>query len=226
MHFFAQQDTQASRLLFILTSFRDVAVREQATRDQQSGGDHAVFQRPPQPPLMNESEPMSNIFGPNNNNSNYRNHDEPHTPSSLNPAHNRSSSNPQITSPLSYVASLGRNVSYPSNGPGFGDHHTPCNSSHYSLDNFLDLDRHQPFPSHSTANSESNDSLGENAEIDFEMLWRWPSANGLGVAPGVLGAGNGGSGEALGNIGGITVGLVQGVSDSSVPLFGLTSEDF
>ena len=102
-------------------------------------------------------------------------------------------------------------------------------SRHNSLDTFFDLGRVSNYP-HSAGSIHDSDSLGD-AEIDFESLWQWPSSNGLtGLTPG-LGPGMGltsmaGLGQssvqaAMGN--GIDV---QGISDSSVPLFAMSNVEF
>lgn len=71
--------------------------------------------------------------------------------------------------------------------------------------------------------------MGENAEIDFEMLWQWPNSHatgltaGAGVAMGMNGEGMLGGMNGTGG-GGLGGGLA--VHDGNVPLFGMSSADF
>jgi hypothetical protein len=98
----------------------------------------------------------------------------------------------------------------------------------HSLDAFFDLAR-VPGYSHSAGSVHDSDSLGD-AEIDFESLWQWPNSNGLtGLTPG-LGPGMGLSstvpmGQSSVPAGGNGLD-VQGISDSSVPLFHMSNGDF
>lgn len=58
----------------------------------------------------------------------------------------------------------------------------------------------------------SDGSEGQDEHIDFDALWAWPSNTPAVGTPRASGAG------ALGES------MVQGVSDSSVPLFGVLSK--
>jgi hypothetical protein len=96
-----------------------------------------------------------------------------------------------------------------------------------SLDTFYDLARVPSHPKSGTSN-DGNDSGGGDAEIDFESLWQWPNSNGTGLTPGGIAITPGGS---IGIVGGMqpafsTMNDVQGISDSSVPLFGLSTGEF
>jgi hypothetical protein len=100
---------------------------------------------------------------------------------------------------------------------------------HNSLDAFFDLARASSHP-HSTGSVHDSDSLGD-AEIDFESLWQWPSSNGLtGLTPG-LGPGLGltstlGPGQSS-VLAAVPNGIdIQGISDSSVPLFAMRNGEF
>lgn len=92
----------------------------------------------------------------------------------------------------------------------------------YSLDAFFDLAR---VTSHHSSGASEHDSLGENAEIDFETLWQWPNSTSTGLTPGIgLGMGMGANGGILGggemDGGGMDV---QGIAESNAPLFGTTT---
>jgi len=224
MHYFAQQDPQGSRLLFILTSFRDVVLREQAARDQQSISDQQV-QRFAQSQMATASEnndPMVNLFqgtrtfAPEN----------PSAPPVADPVICRHNSNPSI-SPAQPPTTLRSTASHPNDaiqsantGPD------SITSRHNSLDTFFDLAHVSSYPNSSGSN-DGTDSLGD-AEIDFEQLWRWPNSNGTGMTPGV-GPGMGLTPTANVGIAGAGVGGVidvQGISDSSVPLFAMITGEF
>lgn len=178
----------------------------------------------------NGNDPMGNIFSPDKNHQ----QEKPPTPSSssLDPILNGPLSNPGITPPSTHT-SVRPNSSYPANSnlnnsnPTYAAEHTrPRNDSIYSLDNFFDLDR--PLHTVSSSGSECNDSLGENAEIDFEMLWQWPNSHATGLTPGAS-VSMGMNGEGIlggmnGGVGGLSGGV--GVHDGNVPLFGISSADF
>ena len=84
--------------------------------------------------------------------------------------------------------------------------------------------------SNSAGSNDGNDSLGGDAEIDFESLWQWPNSNSTGLTPGA------GSGIGLtpgGSIGLVGAGQptsgtidVRGVNDSTVPLYRMSSTEF
>ena len=83
-----------------------------------------------------------------------------------------------------------------------------------SLDNFFDLARVS-----SNHTSDSNDSVGADAEIDFESLWQWPST---GLIPGELTPGGGISIIDGGQAGMGGVMNVQGAA----PVFGFMNAPF
>jgi hypothetical protein len=225
MHYFAQQDPQGSRLLFILTSFRDVVLREQAARDQQTLSDQAQARKFAQSQMIKVSEAndrMGNLF---QGSSGYA-PEKPAAPPVANPIINRNNSTTSI-SPTSaaYKTNFQRISSYhndtlssTANGPD------SMISRNNSLDAFFDLARVSSYPN-STGSGHDSDSLAD-AEIDFESLWQWSNSNGLtGLTPG-LGSGMGLTPASVMGVqdpvqaSGIDV---KGISDSSVPLFGMTS---
>jgi hypothetical protein len=233
MHYFAQQDPQGSRLLFILTSFRDVVQREQAARDQQTLNEQQAqaqalvqtFTQPQLIPVNDANDPMGNLFTGSS-----RHHAEnPSASGVVDPVSSRQNSAASL-SPANATAqpSLQRNSSssndtLPPSGVDI------MASRHNSLDTFFDLARVPSYP-HSTGSGHDSDSLGD-AEIDFESLWQWPNSNGLtGLTPG-LGPGIGltpkipmSQTSVPANV---ATGIdVQGISDSSVPLFGMSNGEF
>jgi len=85
--------------------------------------------------------------------------------------------------------------------------------------------------SNSAGSNDGNDSLGGDAEIDFESLWQWPNSNSTGLTPS--------AGSVIGLTPGGSIGLVgigppagggmidvHGVSNSTVPLYGMSSTEF
>jgi hypothetical protein len=231
MHYFAQRDPQGSRLLFILTSFRDVVQREQSAREQQALIEQAQAQAQTQPfappqliPVNDANDPMGNLFQGSKRQA-------AENPSVSAPT-DRVSSGHQSAASLSPVntapqPSLQRNSSSSNDAlsPGGPD---VMASRPNTLDAFFDLAR-VPGYSHSTGSVHDSDSIGD-AEIDFESLWQWPNSNGLtGLTPG-LGPGMGLSSTAgLGQSSLPTVGNgldVQGISDSSVPLFQMGNGEY
>jgi hypothetical protein len=209
MNYFAIQDTQGSRLLFVLTSFHEVALREQAARSQQASPE----QQPPVTslPITTENDsndpndPMGILLG-------QRSAQGKHTAASPIEV-NRPTSNLTKASPAS-PATLKRTPSYPTHDYTRMDSR---NNSLKSLDTFFDLARVSS-SSHS-GGSENNDPL--DTEIDFETLWQWPNFNSTGMTP-ALGVSD--PFEATAGImePAIAMESVQG----NVPLFGVASTDF
>lgn len=189
MHYLAQLDPQANRLLFILTSFRDVVVRQNAPASQNLN-QGIKSQVPPQHPsrsVLNENiDPIGDLFMDRTSAGM-----PPTIPATAGPPDpiGRHGSNPNV-SPPNQLNSLNR-PSSSSNDPINGDslnngHHQDMNigaspnsmrGRQNSLDTFLDLARV------SSNSGEPNDSFGGD-EIDFESLWQWPNSNGTGLTPG------------------------------------------
>jgi hypothetical protein len=226
MHYFAQQDPQGSRLLFILTSFRDVVQREQAARDQQTLNEQQAqaqaqtFAQSQLIPVNDANDPMGNLFKASSKQA-------PDNPAATDPISSRNNSSASLSPanvtsqpPFQHSSSSSNEIFSPT-GPDI------MASRHNSLDAFFDLARVSNYP-HSTGSIHDSDSLGD-AEIDFESLWQWPNSNGLtGLTPG-LGPGMGltspaGMGQGSGPVAhGIDI---QGISDSSVPLFATSNGEF
>lgn len=186
MHYLAQIDPQANRLLFILTSFRDVVVRQNAAASQNLNP-VVKAQLPPQHPSRSlpyeNVDPIGDLFMDGTSAGM-----PPTTPATAGPPEpiRRNGSNPNITPPR-HLNSQDRHPSSPSNamnGDTSNDYHQDMTMSgsptsvagrQNSLDTFLDLARV------SSNNGEPTDSFGE--EIDFESLWQWPT-NGPDLTPG------------------------------------------
>lgn len=224
MHYFAQQDPQGSRLLFILTSFRDVVQREQGARVQQTLNDQQAqaqtFAQAQSITMNDGSDPMGNIFKAS------KRHARGKASVSADPDPSRHSSAPDnSTADVTTMPPLQHNSSNETLSPDDLDDVAPRN---HSLDAFFDLAR-VPGYSHSTGSVHDSDSLCD-AEIDFESLWQWPNSNGLtGLTPG-LGPGIGLSstvpmGQSSAPAGGNGLD-VQSISDSSVPFFHMSNRDF
>jgi hypothetical protein len=226
MQYCAQYDPQANRLLFILTSFRDVVVRQQATTSlgPVAGSQSHAFMQTPSMPLGHENgDPVGNLL--------HTATTSPEKPSALMiPQLNQHSSNPTTSSPLPI------NVNSPtathSGSSSSNPQDRPRASRDNSLDAFFDLARVSSNHNSGASNDGNDSHSAGDAEIDFEMLWQWPSSNASGLTPG---AGSGIGFTPGGNIG-IIAGTnqnglggqvdIQGISESSVPLFGISSAEF
>lgn len=210
MQYCAQQDPQASRLLFILTSFRDVVIRQQATsplRPSNSLGNHEA------------DDPIGTLL--------HATAASPKVSSILKHPFIINKPSDLSNSPLPHkIHSPGTNHS------GIGSSKVSHSHNHTlsepSPDTFFDLSRLTNHSHHhsgaSTDGNESHNSAGD-AEIDFEMLWQWPNSNGTpgiaftpGGSVGILG---GGPAHNTGiNVSHVDI---QGISDSSVPLYGMSN---
>ncbi|KAG4436349.1 hypothetical protein IFR05_008170 [Cadophora sp. M221] len=212
MHYFSQQDPQARRLLVILNSFCDVVSNQQSIRTQQQDIARASGLIQPSTPSLAEdnNDAMANLFQGNVPFSN---------------------GNPVILSPVAGFNTVRRDSQSmtfsPPNPPASQlNNHFPSPGQHppsrqNSIDAFFDLARVSSHPN-SGASNDGNESLN-NDEIDFEALWHFPQTNSGVATPGII------SGMTPGGIlGGTQLNMheVQGISDSHVPLFGLTSTDY
>lgn len=228
MHYCAQQDPQASRLLFILTSFRDVVIRQQTATSQLTNSNQQSRPFIQQMSLGAEnSDPMGNLFHET------LSPEKPVAPSISEPLINRHNSNPSISpahplTTLNVPSSSAADNGNPAPGSNVAAHsHAESrNDSVNSLDTFFDLAR---VASNSAGSNDGSDSLGGDAEIDFELLWQWPHSNGTGFTPGAgsgIGLTPGGSISLIGGQGTGGAVNVRGVSDSTVPLYGLSRTEF
>ena len=178
MSYCAQHDPQANRLLYILTSFRDVVTRQQATTSLQpiSGLQSHAFMHTPSMSLGHENgDPIGSLLQTTIKSPEI-------SAASTVPKLHKLNSNLSATSPLPITTdspemSLGGSLA--------SNHHDRVHLSRDdSLDAFLDLARVSSNPSGSNDGTDSH-SAGD-AEIDFEMLWQWPNSN-SGLTPGPSG---------------------------------------
>lgn len=192
MHYCAQHDPQANRLLFILTSFRDVVVRQNAPASQgvDPDGRPPLHAQHPSRSLLDESiDPIGDLFMDDTSAG-----IPPTIPAIASPPDpiGRHDSNPS-TSPHRSLTSLNHpppSPNNPKNGNGVSNNnHQDRNAGpspnstkrQNSLDTFFDLARV------TSSSVDGHDSLGGD-EIDFEMLWQWPNSNGTGLTPGGSGS--------------------------------------
>ncbi|KAH7360451.1 fungal-specific transcription factor domain-containing protein [Rhexocercosporidium sp. MPI-PUGE-AT-0058] len=211
MRYFSEQDPQACRLLVILTSFRDVVARQQSIRAQQEDITRASGVISPSTPSLAEdnNDAMANLFQGGMPFSN---------------------GNRVISSPLAGFNTVRCDSQQTSFSPPnasisqLNNQFSPANqwplSRQNSIDAFFDLARVSSHPN-SSASNDGNESIN-NDEIDFEALWHFPQTNSGVATPGNI------SGMTPGSIGGTQLNMheVRGISDSHVPLFGLTNTGF
>lgn len=195
MNYCAQQDPQASRLVFILTSFRDVVSRQNATVSHGRYYSARGPQRSSQSVGMEKVDPsMSRPLYFLGNTNEYAVGDlftdkssaalPPSIPAIAGTSDpvGRCGTNPSISPPhpldtlnLPVSSSNAMNTGIEQDASMDGSP-TTMRQRQNSMDTFFDLAR---VPSNSI---ESSDSLGEN-EIDFETLWQWPNSNSAGLTP-------------------------------------------
>lgn len=245
MHYCAQQDPQANRLLFILTSFRDVVVRQQAATTQQAtvGPQAQAFVQAPSMSLPHQhADPIVSILDgasispegahpttlsghmPNQQHANQNNSS---SPSTSRPTMNIDS--PTATTNSGHISSQDR----------------PRSDRRNSMDAFFDLARVSSNPNSGGGNDSNDSHSAGDAEIDFEMLWQWPNTHSSGITPGASSGIGFTAGGSVGIAGGqqpeMGIGMsgaigmvmendgqidVQGISDSAVPLFGMSNAEF
>ena len=223
MQYFAQQDPQGTRLLFILSSFRPVIQKQQIARGQQIFGDiqarsQVLAQPQSQPIPANEvNEFLGSLFtGPNR------------LPPSASPAtRTRSTRNNSTISsssgPTNFTShtSIPRTSSNPSESLSPADGLNAVGARRDSVDEFFNLASINNYPDNTGGGSSTHDSdLFGDAEIDFQSLWQWPTNGSTGLTPG-LGPGlplTSGLEDASLQIG------MQEVSGSNVRLFALSDE--
>lgn len=239
MAYCGETDPQASRLLYILTIFRDVIVQQRERRARQmqqanqlppvkphvnpylpsftSSNTNSMDQIVPQLPSLQQTYVPSPIQVPASFNfgSMQQQQTPPDTAMSpniidraLQSPSNHLGKYPRTSQPIepALTPSAPPNPLSP-NAPG-----TPINSSldrHLNLSNLLDLSALGP-----DRVSVSDGSEGQDEHIDFDALWAWPTNTPAVGTPRLSGSGTAGVGESM----------VQGISDSSVPLFGVLNE--
>jgi hypothetical protein len=241
MAYCAETDPQASRLFYILSTFRDVVVQQRERRDRQqqqanqlppvhlkahinpyiqttsftpttSTVSHIAPQLPSLPPsFLSSPVHIPSSFSGFSQTSTQQQHSPPNTTMSPNAAAYSSLSSPPtvgaVKSPMTsrpiepaLTPSAPPNPLSP-NAPG-----TPINGPsldrHINLSGLLDLSALVP-----DRISLNEGSEGQDEHIDFDALWAWPSNTSAVDTP-----------RPSGSVG---ENAVQGISDSSVPLFGV-----
>ncbi|KAG0646782.1 Filamentous growth regulator 27 [Hyphodiscus hymeniophilus] len=180
MHYLAQLDPQANRLLFILTAFRDVAVRQNATTSQSSNPAIHPHLPPQRSSRATSKENIKPIGDPYIGRTSADSSTIPATAGQPAP-HKRHGSSSGI-SPTNPLPSLINPID--SDAPNHNYHpemklaQSPSSNKtrQNSLDTFLDLAR-------VSSNSSEAPGYFGGGEIDFEMLWQWPNANSTGLTP-------------------------------------------
>lgn len=217
MSYCAESDQQASRLVYILSSFREVVVAQRLRRAQS------------QPEVMNLPSISSQLYGvplsnhnqstggnmqPSNHTATPRLHQVPihiYPGMQTTPLSSDSNMNPSFQPPPSLSVHLSpiQNppVSRPDSSPSFTLSH-PL-SKPPSLSNALDI---SALDATRVPSLYSEEGGAPDEHIDFDALWAWPSNTPAFGSPRPSGDGgvNGGVMERM-----------QGVSDSAVPLFGV-----
>ncbi|ORY02290.1 fungal-specific transcription factor domain-domain-containing protein [Clohesyomyces aquaticus] len=218
MSYCAESDQQASRLVYIMTSFRDVVAAQRARRKQN------------QPEIINLPSISSQLYGvpmPNQQqnatgmaepvNSTPRLHQVPihiypgmqTTPLPNDGTHHyRSESQPPMPSlPVLHLSPI-HNTPAPTTTSTEQFTLNPL-SKPPSLSNVLDL---SALDAGRAPSMYSEEGSGQDEHIDFDALWAWPSNTPALGTPRIQG-----DGEMNGNV----FDRIQGVSDSAVPLFGV-----
>ena len=223
MSYCAESDQQASRLVYILSSFRDV-VAQQRTRRKHSQSDNLNL-----PSISSQlygvtggpqQQSMSVIPGADASNPTPRLHQVPvhiYPGMQTAPINDVSSS---FQSPSQSQASAPPNLSVhlsPIHNPqaivsGRDPYTMEAPSKPPSLSNVLDLSGLDATRVPSLYSEES----GVDEHIDFDALWAWPSNTPALGSPRVPGDGG---------LNGGLMDRVQGVSDSAVPLFGVVRNE-
>jgi hypothetical protein len=181
MQYCAKHDLQATRLHFILTSFRDVVIQQRASMAQSRGTNIQQATQPQPMTLSNQrNEPMGINFLTSANLQNMTAL-QPGMPM-LQP---QRALTEQSISPRQQVASITpispTNINIEAAGYGHGQKDVPSGlpTPQSSWDPFLEL-AHIP----SDKTSDGGESLIGDAEIDFDTLLQWPHPNGSGIMPG------------------------------------------
>ena len=245
IHYCAQQDPQANRLLFILTSFRDVVVRQQAATTQQAtvGPQAQAFIQAPAMSLPHEhGDPIvSTLDGASISPEGAHSATLPGLMPNQQHANQNNSSSPSSSRPTMNIDSpIATTINTHISGQA-----RPRSDRRHSMDAFFDLARVSSYPNSGGSNDGNDPHSAGDAEIDFEMLWQLPNSYGSGITPGAssgIGFTVGGSvGIAGGQQPDMGIGMssaigmvmendgqidVQGISDSAVPLFGMSNAEF
>jgi hypothetical protein len=176
MQYCSEHDPQASRLYFILTSFRDVVIEHRASITQ-SLDTNIQSQHAREPQQMTLSQERDNLVDNNYMTSTgVETMSEIPTPGAV--VHGRQPSTKSSISPPQPLTSAtplsSTNIDGPQYGPGLKE--SPLGglpSPQSSWDHFLEL-----AAGTGDRASEGPESLVGDTEIDFDTLWQWPNADG------------------------------------------------
>jgi hypothetical protein len=220
MQYCAKTDPQACRLLWILESFREVVLqqRERRARQQQEANQLPPFNLKaninPYGPTSDAVSPLTSTtpvgqpsvtLPPVANSSFYSPRTEPQQTSNPQNANNSSTTN--LYSPLLSYPRTTQPIEPSLTSPAPPNPLSPLPDRSLSFGNIFDFSALS-----GDRMSVSGESSGEEHNIEFDALWgAWPSNT-----PAVGTPRSGPSGPA----GGLT-GAIQGISDSSIPLFGV-----
>lgn len=224
MSYCAESDQQASRLVYILSSFRDVVAAQRLRRTQSQS---EVLNLPSISsqlygvPLPNQAPSGGGMSGPDQMNATPRLHQVPihiypgmqtaPLPNDLNPSyqsHFQSQPPPSLSVHLSPIQNPPASAA---DSSGYSLNHAL--SKPPSLSNVLDL---SALDATRVPSLYSEESGGPDEHIDFDALWAWPSNTPALGSPRVPGDGG---------LNGGLLDRVQGVSDSAVPLFGVVRNE-
>jgi hypothetical protein len=220
MGYCAESDPQASRLVYIMSSFRDV-VAAQRTRRKQSQNQADSLSLPSISAQLYGVPMSSQMLGLGAQD--YKSTPTPHlhqVPVHIYPGMQTAPVPNDTTAPYQ-----NQNLSQPHQHPSFSVHLSPMQNSTDpftlnsqlsklpSLSHMLDL---SALDSTRVPNLLSEDGAGQDEHIDFDALWAWPSNTPAIGTPQLQGDG------------GMNINVMdrmQGVSDSAVPLFSVVSSD-
>jgi hypothetical protein len=215
MSYCAESDQQASRLVYIMSSFREVVVAQRLRRTQTQP---EVLNLPSISsqlygvPLPNHNHNPGVSMGPSEQTATPRLHQVPvhiYPGMQTTPLPNSSNSTSSYQPPSSLSVHLSPIHNPPASGPDSSPSFTlnaPL-SKPLSLSNALDL---SALDATRVPSLYSEESSAPDEQIDFDALWAWPSNTPAFGSPRVPGDGG---------ISGGVMERVQGVSDSAVPLF-------
>lgn len=217
MSYCAESDQQASRLVYILSSFREVVATQRLRRTQTQPEVLSLPSISSQlygVPLPNHTQaPGGGIRSSDQMNGTPRLHQVPihiYPGMQTTPLPTNSNSNTSFQPPPSLSVHLSPIQNPPATAPDSSSFTlNPTLSKPPSLSNVLDL---SALDATRVPNSYSEGSGASDEHIDFDALWAWPSNTPALGSPRVPGDGG---------LGGGVLERMQGVSDSAVPLFGV-----
>lgn len=219
-------DAQAARMLQIFTSFREVVLKqEQQSHDSQqpTPGTLTLPSANPGSFPQQVSPLIQQLANPEPSSQLLPQHVPPQQYSRATTTPSTNPVTPSFSFPTTLSSTSTSSCPNPSPLPPPDSYQNPpaprmplMRTDSFSA--LLDLDnaRNPLYSLTTNSNSSSDDSSGMENEIDFAALWPWPgNANASGfLSPGVCQGG-----MRLKDLG------VQGVSDSSVPLFGVVNDE-